>query len=539
MSFSAKLNSDELTVEAGSTTPVSVEISNKGEGPVQFEITLEGLDSEWTAIPVPLVTVPAGETQVEKIFFKPGRRPESAAGSYPFILKVRSFETNETRSLQGSLQIRPYLQVNLDIEPKKGFVGTMGRENDFDLTLINLGNCKQTFRMYAGDPEDSCLYEFETDQLELGPGQEKVVGVNVLAKKRKFFSGRLVGFGITARSNEQSSVYATTQGQLEIKPFINVATLIVILLVVFVAALWVALIPKPPTFNLSLNRAEAVVGQPVTISWSPASTNENVVIYAQDGQIYSSTGAPGMTTFTPIAPGSVQIRGYATVDGRKSPEQTLMLTVQAPPVILPPKISDFHLDSNNLTFGQPFTIHYKVQNATKLMLLPVGKELDPALDEIQVVADNLQTKTYTLVATNAAGQADRAQVSVRITQPSQAKIIAFTANPTELPMPGSVTLSWQVNDKAVRVELSAGGQTQVEQPTGSVVVNPDKTTVYTLTAYDEQGLTSVKTVKVTIKPPPPINPPPGQPTGATGTGADSGGSGGAVGDSSGAQTTGQ
>lgn len=538
MSFSAKLSSDELTVDAGSTTPISVEISNKSEGPVQFEISLEGLDAEWTAIPVPLVTVPAGETQVEKIFFKPGRRPESAAGSYPFLLKIRSFESNETRSLQGSLQIRSYHQVNLDIEPKKGFVGTLGRENDFDLTLINLGNSKQTFRVFAGDPEDSCLYEFQSDQLELSPGQEKVIGLNVVAKKRKFFSGRLVGFGVTARSSEQSSVIATTQGQLEIKPFINVATLIVVLLVIFVAALWIALIPKPPTFNLALNRSEATVGQPVTISWSPASTNENVVIYAQDGQIYSSTGAPGMTTFTPIAAGSVQIRGYAVVDGRKSPEQTLTLTVQAPPVILPPKISDFHLDSSNLTFGQPFTIHYKVQNATKLMLLPVGKELDPSLDEIQVVADNLQTKTYTLVATNAAGQADRAQVSVRVTQPSQAKIIAFTANPSELSLPAGVTLSWQVNDKAVRIELSANGQTQVEQATGSVVVNPDKTTVYTLTAYDEQGLTSVKTVKVTVKPPPPINPGPGQTDSSTAGGADSGGSGGAVMDT-GSATTGQ
>ncbi len=536
MSFSARLGSDDLTVEAGATTPLSIEITNKGEASAQFEITIEGIDPEWTAIPVPLVTIAAGETQVEKIFFKPARRAESAAGSYPFLLKLRSFESNETRTLQGALQIKPYHQINLDIEPKKGFVGTLRNENDFDLTLINLGNSKHTFKVFAGDPEDSCLYEFESDQVDLGPGQEKNIGLNIVAKKRKFLSGKLVGFGVTARSNEQPSVIATAQGQLEIKPFINVATLIAVLLILFVGALWFALIPKPPAFNLSVSRSQALVGQPLTISWTPATSKENVVIYAQDGQIYSSSGAAGMTTFTPVAPGSVQIRGYAVVDGKRSAEETFMITVQSPPVVLPPKILEFRLDSNTLTFGQPFTIHYKVENATKLMLLPVGKALDPTLDEIQITADNLQTKSYTLVASNANGQIDKLKIPVKVTQPSQAKIIAFTADPTQLSLPGSVNISWQVNDKAVRVELSSNGLTQVEQPSGSVVVNLAKTSTFTLTAYDEEGLTSSKTIKVVVKPPPPVNPPlqPGQQT----TTGDSGGSGGAVGDSSGSGATG-
>src|SRR5688500_16264011 len=96
MSFSAKLESDLISVEAGATVPVSLEVNNKGEAPDRFEVEIEGLDPEWTAVPVPVFSANPGENHSEKIFFKPPRASESLAGNYPFVVKVRSLDTGES-----------------------------------------------------------------------------------------------------------------------------------------------------------------------------------------------------------------------------------------------------------------------------------------------------------------------------------------------------------------------------------------------------------------------------------------------------------
>src|SRR4051794_31183274 len=103
MSFSIQISSDLISVEAGDNTPVNLQVINRGEEVDRFEVEVEGLDPEWTAIPVPLFSVAAGETQTEKVFFRPGRASESLAGNYPFVIKVRSLNSGETRSSQGVL----------------------------------------------------------------------------------------------------------------------------------------------------------------------------------------------------------------------------------------------------------------------------------------------------------------------------------------------------------------------------------------------------------------------------------------------------
>lgn len=526
MSFSARLGQDDLSVEAGATTPLSIQIANTGEAPCQFEISIEGLDPDWTAIPVPLVTLQPGTSASEKVFLKPPRTSESAAGSYPFVVKVRSFESGEIASQQASLTIRPYHHISLEITPKKGSTGPLIKNNRFSVTVLNLGNSQHTLQMFASDPEDGCLYEFEADQVQLAPGQERTLSLTAAPKSKKYLGAKLYGFSISARSIEHQSIMGTAQAQLEQKPAVSLTTIILGLFIAAIVALWIALIPKTPSFDLAVSSLTATVGQPITISWRPASGQENVVIIAQEGQVYSGDGSPGQIAYTPTEPGTLNIEGYAVVRGKQSLHEKYTVTVSPPPVVLPATIDDFHLDSNKLILGQPFTVHYKVSNAAKVVLLPVGKSLDPTLDEIQIEADNPDTKTYTLVATNSAGASVRKKVDVTVVQPSQAIILSFTGSPTDMPGPGTVALQWQVNDKAVRVELSQVGQpTQVVQTMGNLTVGVSQTTTFVLTAYDDKGITTVKSVKVTVTPPPPI---PGDP--GSGAGSDSGGSAGSLGD---------
>ena len=81
MSFTVELPIDELTVDAGSTASLNFKVRNDGSETVSFEVQIEGIDAEWTATPVPVVTLDPGKEQSEKVFFKPPRASESVAGA--------------------------------------------------------------------------------------------------------------------------------------------------------------------------------------------------------------------------------------------------------------------------------------------------------------------------------------------------------------------------------------------------------------------------------------------------------------------------
>jgi len=78
-------------------------------------------------------------------------------------------------------------------------------------------------------------------------------------------------------------------------------------------------------------------------------------------------------------------------------------------------------------------------------------------------------------------------------------ITSFTANPPAYLAPGSSTLSWNV-ENALAVFLDGVNV----PPASNTVVSPGATTTYTLTATNSAG-SSMRTVTVTVNPPPTIN----------------------------------
>ena len=149
MSFTVRLSSDLITAEAGSSAPVAVDVANRSEDADRFELEIEGLDPEWTAVPVPSFAVEAGEQASEKVFLKPPRTSESLAGNYPFVVKIRSLVSGDARTVQGVLQVKPYNHISMEINPKKGFVSVTRKDNGFEVTLINLGTRSTLFKCSA------------------------------------------------------------------------------------------------------------------------------------------------------------------------------------------------------------------------------------------------------------------------------------------------------------------------------------------------------------------------------------------------------
>lgn len=499
MSFSTQISSDLIIVEAGDNSPVGVTVVNRGEEPDRYEVQVEGLDPEWTAIPVPIFTIPAGETQTEKIFFKPGRASESLAGNYPFVVKVRSLNSGESRPVQGVVQIKPYNHLSMDITPKKGSISPTHGLEVFHALIMNLGNTEQTLQLYGSDPEDAFAFEFDSEQVTIGPGQQKEIEVRATpTSKRPFSSPRLHVFTISARSIQTPSLVASSQAQLEQRPIVTPVALILFVLIAFLVYGWYLSRPQPPSVTLSLDPAGGSykVHDEVTVRWH--AVNASGVKLTIGDQHFPMEPPDGSTSFDAVASGTVE--AIAVEDKQESKAVVINFVVKEPPVAPDPVIEQFEVTQREVTAGQPILFKYKVKNAVKVVLEPNTIVLDSTLDSYELKGELPGYHTYHLVAENTANKSVTSrEIKVHVSEESDASIIDFDVEPRELDAGGGeVTVTWQVNN-ASRIDITAGDKTSVAQDaTGQAPVQVDKDTEFYLTARDSKGV-AVKSERILVR----------------------------------------
>lgn len=508
MSFSVRIASDLVSVEAGATVPLAIEIANRSDEQDRFEMEIEGLDPDWTAVPVPTFTVDPRDVQTEKIFFKPPRVSESISGTFPFVVRVRSLVTGEQRTAQGILEIKPYHHLTMELSPKKGIYSSVKKTNQFHATIMNLGNTEHTLQLFASDPEDDLAYEFSHEQLSIGPGQTKTVVVSVKpTESRPLASSRLHGFTVTARSIETPSVVCSSQAQLEERPFLAPSYLILGLLFLFLFAVWYALIPKPPRIDsLSISPPSPMVGQDVLIEWS--SSGANSVRLMIGSQEIDGLRANGSYKYSVIAPGVLVVTAQALRDKKESPIVSRSTTVGTLPPVPDPVIERFDISPRSVKLGDSLLIKYRLgDSVTSATLEPANINLEKALEQMRITADIAGPVTYRIVAMNAAGKTTSKSVTVQVVEGSDASIVYFKVEPSKLPFQGgSVVVNWQVS-KAARIVLRAGSEEfTLESDSGSREFVVGSSTEFSLVAYDAQGKTITRKQRVDVEAPPEMNP---------------------------------
>ncbi|MFZ4507679.1 MAG: hypothetical protein ACOYON_08305 [Fimbriimonas sp.] len=503
MAFTAALRSDLISVEAGATSPFTVEVSNKGSETERYELEIEGLDPEWTAVPVPVLDVHGFETISSKLFFKPPRSSESAAGNYPFVLRVRSLETGESRSLQGVLQIKPYHYLSMEVNPKKGRFSPTSKQNSFAVTIVNLGNIEHTIQLSGNDPEDACTYEFSEEQLALGPGQQREVEVLVTPSSKPLLSGsRLIGFSLTGRSLNTPQVVATAQAQLEQRPLLTPGTLAVVIILAALMSLWVLTLPKTPTARLRLDPRSPQVGQSVNIHWD-AQNATGIEILANDEVISDSNDPSGDVTYQVKSAGVLTIVGIPRRDTKKGDPYTLRVPILTPEVVPLPVITMVEVNPKQVRLGQPFVLRYQFgESVVKATLSPTNQDLNLSMKQIEVTPLRAGKLDYEVVVENKEGKIARRAFSVEAIDTSDATILAFQTDTQNLPIGGGpIAVSWQVTN-AERVELQVGGENQkmVLDPQGTTTVNISAKTMLKLIAYDQKGRSISRMITINVEP---------------------------------------
>lgn len=507
MGFAVKIQGDSASLDPGSTMTLVIEVENLSEEGQEFEIRVDGLDSQWLATPVATFWVERGHTAAERVIVRPPRESESRAGTYPYAVVVRSLASGESRSCPAVLEVRPYHNLTLEIAPRRASVSTLRREASLQLKLLNLGNAPQTVQLFAADSDAMFAFEFEADQITVQPGQERVVGFTTAAARNPIFaSSHLQNYTVSARSVENAAIGATATGQIEQRALLAPASLFFLMFLIALAVAYVLSWPPTPSVDgVTVSPEQATVGQPVTLRWNASGSKW---VSLRVGSWAKTRQAPsGSIEFTPDTPGTFPVVVTAYSGRRTHVDQTKTLVVVPKTVSPLPKVRVW-LDSDTVATGQSYILRYECSDSvTKATLFPLQRELDVRGDGIELQATTPGKMELKVIATNADGASTEAAVEVNVVEKPEAAIVKFDASPKELPEGGGeVTVEWTVTG-ASRIEILYAGQRSLQEAsTGSFVTTVSEDTSFRLVAYDSKGRTVTSTtlrVKVAKPPAPP------------------------------------
>lgn len=501
------LSKDQLRVEPGNAATINVTVRNSGSSADRFELEVHGLDSEWVAVPSPSFTLAPGEERQQKLLIKPPRTAESKAGTYPFLIRARSLETGKYEEVQGVLEIEPFHLISLEIEPRRAHASISRKQANFNVTAINLGNADETLQFFADDPEDECTYQFAQERIPLAPGQQKQVTLQVQPKHLPVVGApRLYGFSVSARGIENPHVVASIQGQIERRPLVTLTMLAMLIIILVAVGVWYALRPTYPRMeSFAADSVQVPKGENVRLTWTASPDTKSVRIEGNGKVLFAHLPHKG-EVFVPINETTTFTATAINDLGESRVPMTVTVTaIELPPPQLP-EIEEFALSPTKVVLGNSVVVRYKVKNATKVLLQPLGIELPVNLEDYSFTPSQTGKLEFTLVAMNREGKATRKTATIIIEPKSQAKIFSFRAlfegEPVgdKLLEPGSrIVLEWHQTG-AERLEITPDvGEVQEER--GSVEVLVDKTTEFTLTAIDSEGISVSKKITVKVKPP--------------------------------------
>lgn len=215
--------------------------------------------------------------------------------------------------------------------------------------------------------------------------------------------------------------------------------------------------------------------------------------------------APGATSFTiesdvGDAPGtqfgnSATVRPWTTTNytitaRNAAGTDTRSIEVRAQKAGVKPRIDAFTATPASLSPGQSTTLAWSVTGATSLSVSP---HVGPVAGN-HLMLEPGATTTYTLTATNDAGSVSR-KVTVSVAPPPPT-VAVFTAHPAEIFIGETTELQWSVTGaESLSISPAPGAVSGT-----SVVVSPDVTTTYQLTASNAGGATASAPFTVTVKP---------------------------------------
>ena len=171
----------EIKVTPGSATVVPLIILNQGPVVDHFEVSVEGIPSDWVqSIPAPIQLMP-GEQQDVALSIQPPRNPSSLVGAHAMTMKIASRDLpDQVASVQFQLDIEGYSQFSCEMLPERVRAGSSSR-----IIIRNEGNRKETFTVTWRDRGDEVEFRPSSQVRSTVPaGQTTSVSFKATPRRR-------------------------------------------------------------------------------------------------------------------------------------------------------------------------------------------------------------------------------------------------------------------------------------------------------------------------------------------------------------------
>jgi serine/threonine protein kinase len=233
-------NTTALTVQAGSTVTMSVEVVNLSDFVDHFEVRAVGLPPDWIAQPFQTLDLLPNNRETTSITFSPPLASTSSAGSHAFEVRV----TAEAKGIsavrtQCSLTILPFYSYRTNLFPDR-----VRNKGKVELSIQNTSNAFSTFTVDARDRDQALKFNLEGKQYALPPGYTESVVIDVAPLSRPWFGREQnLSYEITASPVpiEQAGGAQIQRGDLTLYPRLRVWYFIPLLFLCICSAILLAI----------------------------------------------------------------------------------------------------------------------------------------------------------------------------------------------------------------------------------------------------------------------------------------------------------
>ncbi|HYP19510.1 MAG TPA: hypothetical protein VEY08_05495, partial [Chloroflexia bacterium] len=268
------------------------DVRNAGDVVDQYRVEIDGIDPSWYTITIPKVSLFPGDNAQIPILVNAPKGAKLTAGQYPFEVRVISQDSPTTIvTANGVILVEAMSDFQVEMEPRR----VLGRQGNFRVTVMNLGNNPMQVALSGRDAEEGLQYIFKDPEPEVEAGRSQLVPLTVKARGLHFVgSNRSYPFTVSASAvdgptgQDGRAMTRVTQAEFVRTPILRslrpllllLLLLLLILLIFFIRPDWCktpllgnVFCPAPPAAplptieSITVDPPSISPGESVTLSW--------------------------------------------------------------------------------------------------------------------------------------------------------------------------------------------------------------------------------------------------------------------------------
>jgi VCBS repeat-containing protein len=458
----AELSLNEITVNVEETGIIELTLTNGGPKVANFDIWVEGIDSEWVNVYPSRVDLYEEARTTVAIEIHAEKKHTSTAGTHHFAVHVRSRTYEGRRTVLGaSVTINPYYEFTAaGLTPSRQKTSWFKRSAYTQFPITNKGNSLAHYLVSGQDDENGCQFEFHVGEeaaqvrqaeIVIPAGETATVPITLTPLRRRLVSMRShhYNYAITTKGLDESSVARTYSGQVASRPLFGLLS--VLLFLAALAALFVIIFQPRYSGALAAGQTEILIGSPIVLRWDKAPFYTSARIVSYNEQISRSQQ---VAEFVPLNTGRYEFQLVASnflsdllPFINEASSNKVFVTVK-PPL---PAITSFTVSSTEILQGENVVVRWAVENASSVVLTFNGipEQLTSASggEVTKILTEDTVIK---LEAENAAGEKSEPQQVIVVVYPPQINIEVFKVTPDVIALGEEITVEWKVTGSGIQ-----------------------------------------------------------------------------------------